>query len=191
MNKRELQEQLDAAHAEIARLVHIGDLRKREMQQLWRLSGEMKRCQICHEPNARVYVRDSVGGAKYFCPGHVPPINGADETPDVISAAFSHDVLFDVSPEAAWALRRDEILGNLAAWGLRDGGPPDVLLDAATELALRKAQSPVIASGASSAVTEFAESIGTSGTELTYAHILRALEYCEQSRERIVTRNLL
>ena len=37
MNKRELQEQLDAAHAEIARLVHIGDLRKREMQQLWRL----------------------------------------------------------------------------------------------------------------------------------------------------------
>ena len=37
MKKRELQEQLDAAHAEIARLVHIGDLRKREMQQLWRL----------------------------------------------------------------------------------------------------------------------------------------------------------
>jgi len=36
VKKRELQEQLDAAHAEIARLVHIGDLRKREMQQLWR-----------------------------------------------------------------------------------------------------------------------------------------------------------
>jgi len=79
VKKRELEEQLDAAHAEIARLVHIGDLRKREMQQLWRLSGEMKRCQICHEPNARVYVRDSVGGAKYFCPGHVPPINGVDD----------------------------------------------------------------------------------------------------------------
>jgi len=65
-------------------------------------------------------------------------------------------------------------------------------LDAArAEIARRKAQSPVIASGASSAVNEFAESIGTSGTELTYDHILRALEYCEQSRERIVTRNLL
>ena len=78
MKKRELQEQLDAAHAEIARLVHIGDLRKREMQQL------------------------------------------KAQTPDIISAAA-----------------KDEILGNLAAWGLRDGGPPDVLLDAATELAMR------------------------------------------------------
>jgi len=32
---------------------------------------------------------------------------------------------------------KDEVLGNLAAWGLRDGGPPDVLTDAATELAMR------------------------------------------------------
>jgi len=35
------------------------------------------------------------------------------------------------------AQAKDEILGNLAAWGLRDGGPPDVLTDAATELAMR------------------------------------------------------
>jgi len=59
VKKRELQEQLDAAHAEITRLVHIGDLRKREMQQL-RIEIECLRDALeMHRKAERHRVRDA------------------------------------------------------------------------------------------------------------------------------------
>ena len=90
MKKRELQEQLDAAHAEITRLVHIGDLRKREMQQL-RIEIECLRDTLeMHRKAERHRVRDATAA-------NVSPDSVTELAMARVDLGFAHTTIEDLT----------------------------------------------------------------------------------------------